>query len=105
MKSYVSKTDFIDWFRSSDTYKNNFSYEGLDALFDWLEEYEDGTGQDVEFDPIAICCEFSEYENLQEVKENYSCINDMDDLEMHTSVIPVYNIDGSKSEKLIIVRF
>ena len=105
MKSYVSKTDFIDWFRSSDTYKNNFSYEGLDALFDWLEEYEDGTGQDVEFDPIAICCEFSEYENLQEVKENYSCINDMDDLEMHTSVIPVYNIDGSTSEKLIIVDF
>lgn len=105
MKSYVSKTDFIDWFRSSDTYKNNFSYEGLDALFDWLEEYEDGTGQDVEFDPIAICCEFSEYENLQEVKENYSCINDMDDLEMHTSVIPVYSIDGLKSEKLIIVDF
>jgi hypothetical protein len=24
---------------------------------------------------------------------------------MHTSVIPVYDIDGSKSEKLIIVDF
>jgi hypothetical protein len=41
MKSYVSKNKFIDWFKSSNTYKNNFSYEGLNALFDWLEEYED----------------------------------------------------------------
>ena len=28
--------------------------------------------QNLDFDMIAICCEFSEYENLEEFKESYS---------------------------------
>jgi hypothetical protein len=45
MKSYVSKNEVyrLDLDQVM-TYKDNFSYEGLDALFDWLEEYEDGYG-------------------------------------------------------------
>jgi hypothetical protein len=44
-------------FRAGFKYRpDNFSYEGLGALFDYLESM----GDDVEFDPIAICCEFSE---------------------------------------------
>jgi len=100
----INKYEFSDAFQKMGRGKQ-FSYEGLGALFDYLEMLEEDTGEQIELDVIAICCEYSEYENLQEVKENYSCINDMDDLEMHTSVIPVYNIDGSKSEKLIIVDF
>ena len=44
-------------FRAGFKYRpDNFSDEGLGALFDYLESM----GDDVEFDPIAICCEFSE---------------------------------------------
>jgi len=105
MINTVTQTEFVDWFRSSDTYKNNFSYEGLLALFDYLEEIENCEGEQIEFDPIAICCDFSEYADLQDIKDSYDCINDMDDLYMHTSVIKVENIDGTESDRLIIQEF
>ena len=40
MKQDVTKWMFEDTFRSSQ-YKNNFSYEGLLALFDYLENFEE----------------------------------------------------------------
>ena len=57
---------------------------------------------EIDFDPIAICCEYSEYENLNEIKENYSSveINNIDDLRYHTSVIEIENTD-----RLIIQDF
>ena len=102
MKQYISKYHFTDWFLSSDTYKNNFSYEGLNSLFDYFEELEEDMGKEIEFDPVAICCEFSEYENLNEIKENYSSveINNIDDLRYHTSVIEIEDTD-----RLIIQDF
>jgi hypothetical protein len=95
MKSHVSKNKFIDWFRSSDTYKNNFSYEGLNALFDWLEEYENDTGREVEFDPIAISCEYSEYENLKEFQND--CGDEyetLEDIENDTLLIRIEGEEG-----------
>ena len=68
MKQYISKYHFSNWFLSSDTYKNNFSYEGLNSLFDYFEQLEEEMENEIDFDPIAICCEFSEYENLDEIK-------------------------------------
>ena len=52
MKEYVTESTFIDAFKQSDTRKNKFSYEGLQALFEYLEEYEDSTGEEIEFDMI-----------------------------------------------------
>ena len=48
MKDTINKYQFIDWFRSSANYVNNFSYEGLEALFDYLEEFEEDTGTELE---------------------------------------------------------
>ena len=102
MKQYISKYHFTNWFLSSDTYKNNFSYEGLNSLFDYLEQFEEDMGKEMEFDPVAICCEYSEYENLEEIKNNYSSveINNIDDLRYHTNVIEI-----DDSDKLIIQDF
>ena len=102
MKQYISKYHFTNWFLSSDTYKNNFSYEGLNSLFDYLEELEEDMGKETEFDPVAICCEYSEYENLDEIKESYSSveINNIDDLRDNTNVIEIENTD-----RLIIQDF
>ena len=85
----VTRHTFIDTFRK--LRPENFSYEGLNALFDFYEELEDGTGEQIEFDPIAICCEWSEYENLQEIIDNYDCIESLDDLYDHTQVIETDN--------------
>ena len=100
MKQYISKYHFTDWFLSSDTYKNNFSYEGLHSLFDYLEEFEEDMGKEMEFDPVAICCEYSEYENFEEIKNNYDCIENYEDLENNTSIIEIEN-----TNRLIIQDF
>ena len=71
MKQTINVFQFRDAFLQSDTYKNNFSYEGLAVLFDYLEELEDSTGEEMELDVVAICCDFQEMENVQEFNELY----------------------------------
>jgi hypothetical protein len=91
MKRTVSFTDFLDAF--SEERRNTYSYEGKKALFEFLEEYEESTGEETELDIIALCCEFTEYENLEELKGNYDKIESMEDLEDHTTVIPIEGTD------------
>ena len=92
MKQTVTRYMFRDAFSAR---PNNFSYEGLDALFDYLEDYEDSTGEEIELDPIGLCCEFTEYENLDEIKAEYGGylkerkINTLDDLENYATIIRV----------------
>ena len=38
-----------------------WSHEAATALVDWMEELEESTGEPIEFDPVALRCEFSEY--------------------------------------------
>ena len=49
---------------------NNFSYNGLKLLFNHLEEYEESTGEEIELDVIALCCDFVE-SSLEEINSNY----------------------------------
>lgn len=92
MKKTIGVYEFIDEFRGGQ-YKNNFSYEGLKALFEYFENYEEETGEEIELDVVAIACEWTEYESLEEIKENYSCIETLEDLYNYTSVIEVDNGD------------
>jgi len=87
MKEYITESRFIDWFRSSDSYENNFSYYGLKALFQHLEEYESGIGEELDFDPVAIACDYTEYSDIDAVKEDYPNIEDLEDLQNNTQVI------------------
>jgi len=79
---------------------NNFSYEGLKALFYYLEEYEEETGQELEFDVIGLCCDFTEYEDLKEFQGEYydevqgDKYEDIEEIEEETIVIPIPNTDG-----------
>jgi hypothetical protein len=94
MKTNVSRYDFRGAFMASDTYKNNFSYDALGALYDYLTELEDDCGQEFDFDMVAICCDFAEYDDWQEFARNYDCfieregVENLDDLRDHTTVIP-----------------
>src|ERR1035437_10904812 len=97
MISTVTFFKFEDSF--SDTYKNNFTYEGKKALFDYLEEYEESTGVQIELDPVALCCEYSEYDDLKDLQANYSDIKSMEDLEDHTQVIKIEGTDRFRSEE------
>jgi len=73
MKSTVSLSDFRDAFRDMDR-KENFSYEGLELLYDMFEELDDN----MELDVIAICCDFNE-DDWESIANNYSI--DLEDCE------------------------
>jgi len=81
---YEFRRAFADYNRA-----DQFSYEGLGALFDWLDELAEDTGTPYELDVISLCCEFTEYKNFEEIYDNYSNteIENIEDLRDHTSVI------------------
>lgn len=67
----VGFSEFCDAFSSSDTYKDNFTYKGKRALFDYLEELEEEGGEPIELDIVALCCEYTEYASAFEAMEQY----------------------------------
>ena len=91
----INVSDFRDAFRACGR-QNQFSYEGLGALFDYLEEID----PDFDLDVIALCCDYSE-DTVQDIAEQYglefSAIEDGDTegerdhvrayLEEHTSIV------------------
>ena len=87
----IKTIDLYDFIRAFSDYNraNNFSYEGLGALFEWLDELSADTDTPYELDVISLCCEFTEYSDLSEIRANYSSteIESIEDLRDHTSVI------------------
>lgn len=50
---------------------DNFTSEGLDALFDYIEGISNDIENHIELDVIAICCEYTEYSDISEYNEAY----------------------------------
>ena len=50
---------------------SSFSIDGAFALVEYLEELEEELNEQIEFDLIAIRCDFTEYESLEEFRECY----------------------------------
>ena len=48
-----------------------WSYDGALALAEYLEELESDSGQEMEFDRVAIRCDFSEYASATEAASDY----------------------------------
>lgn len=75
MKTTVYRSEFHDYFTKSDTYKNQFSYQAREIIFDFLEEYEAGCGEEFEFDLVGICCDFAE-STIEEIIFDYGYLMD-----------------------------
>ena len=89
MKQTINEYDFRRAFEQ--LRPDQFSYQGLGALFDYFEELEDGIGEEIELDVIGICCEYTEYEDLSEFQEDYGKeYKTIEDIEEQTTVIPVF---------------
>lgn len=73
MKTTVNFCNFCDAFLNMNR-DTQFTYDGKRVLFDWLEEYEASTGEELELDVIALCCEYSE-ECADDIIANY-CLED-----------------------------
>ena len=101
----VTEHDFMRAFDDFRTYANHFSYEGKKALFEFLEETEDERNQR-ELDIVALCCDFTEYDSLEEFKsdygDHYKSINDIDE---QTIVIDIETDEYRKDGRFIIAAF
>lgn len=92
----INEADFISAFKS--IRPENFSYEGLKALYGYFEELSDD--QNIELDVIAICCDYTEYDSLAEFNRNYGQnFSDVEEIFDHTQVIMIDN------EKFIIQNY
>ena len=83
----VTSNEFHDAFKMR---PDNFSYDALEALFNFFDDLDLGDTP-YELDVIAICCEFAEYENINEVMQDYQDIHSLEDLYNHTMVIELDN--------------
>ena len=69
MKTTLSTSEAADLLAAD---KNaGWSYAGARALVEHIERVEEDTGEEIEFDRVALRCEFSEYESAREAAEEY----------------------------------
>lgn len=73
MKKTVDSYYFINEFNSR--LPNQFTYEGLESLYDYFDDYEKSTGEEIELDVIAICCDYAEY-SKDELVMDYGHLGD-----------------------------
>jgi len=86
----LTEHDFLNLTNQYSQHKDNFSYEGKKALFNYLEELEEEDFQ-IEFDYISLCCDYSEYDNLDDLFEAYDLSLLM--IKNKTEVIEFYKYD------------
>ena len=98
MKLTINKYQFERAFK--ELRPDNFTCEGLNALYEYFEGYEEDTGEEIELDVIAICCEWSEYENLKEFQNDYGEKYTLENIQDFTFYIPIEN-----SESFLILQF
>jgi len=103
MKQTVTESMFGDSFRA--IRPDNFSHEALGALWGYYQQAEEDTGEEMELDVIAICCDWTEYDSIEEAAEAYgwereepaderSDINDRKALEFLTDETTVLELDN-----------
>lgn len=74
MKQTVNFNSFVDAFNNAGR-QDNFSYEALQAMFEYITDYEQDSGEEIELDVIAICCDWSE-ESPKDIAESYGILNE-----------------------------
>jgi len=85
MIKQVYESEFMNSL-TSDEYAS-FTYYGASALYEYLIDLEEDMDQEIEFDRVAIRCNYSEYKTLDEILNQYDNINTLDELREHTTVI------------------
>lgn len=90
MKQSITFGQFVDAFHAHDRY-DSFGYNGLRIIFDYLEDYEDQTGEELELDVIAICCDYNMMDIEDIVKEYRIDVTDVDEDDVAEYVLDYLN--------------
>jgi len=99
MRQSITVSQFDDAFVNMGR-QDQFSYEGRHALYEYIEQMDEECGTDTELDVIALCCEFTEYADLEAFQSDYGdeC-QSIDDISNRTTVI------DSAGESFLIQQF
>ena len=100
MKRTINEHDFRQAFIDMNRQKN-FSYDALTALFYFFEEQEEDSGQEFELDVIAICCEFSEFEDMEDFWDSY----DEDQYPTLRSISESTHVIYTTGDSFVIMQF
>ena len=95
MKKTIDKYEFV---RDMDEYYrgNGFSYDGLLTLYDYLEELEEEMGEELEFDVVALHCQYEEMTVNDFLTDYY----DETDIEEILSIYNLKSIDEITADVL-----
>ena len=63
-----------------------FTYEGLEVLFDYLEQLEYDTGNSIDLDVIGLCCDYDE-STPEEIARDYDI--DLEGIDLADAFKPV----------------
>ena len=100
MYQTINRSQFHDAFKAAGR-GDQFSYAALNSLFSAFEQMEDATGQPMELDVIAICCEYSE-DHWSDIADNYSI--DLSEAEDGVCTASAYGLEQVEKAKRDIVR-
>jgi hypothetical protein len=92
----INVSDFRDAFRACGR-ADQFSYEGLGALFDYLEEID----PDFDLDVIALCCDYSE-DSPEDIAESYGI--DLSECSEGVCTASAYGLEQVAKAKTAVVR-
>lgn len=106
MHGTISRSEFHDNFTKSDSYKDNFTYEWLDTLYDLIEEMQTESEDPLSIDGsdiVSICCEWTE-KTIDDIRQDCSLVyeeypKDSDVLEY----IKDHSFSARRTEKWTIV--
>ena len=82
----VNQIDFHRAFLRMNRAKQMGGVAGCDALFDHLEEVYGEDGETWELDVIGLCCDFTQYDDLGEMLDEYMAV-DIEQIVDNTTVI------------------
>tara|TARA_X000001382_G_scaffold113228_1_gene90934 strand:+ start:228 stop:530 length:303 start_codon:yes stop_codon:yes gene_type:complete len=66
----IDNHDFIQAFKDAGR-EDQFSLDALTVLFHHLEEWESQMSEPMELDVIAICCDYEEYDSIEDFQRDY----------------------------------
>jgi hypothetical protein len=108
IKQHINVYQFRDMFRDAGR-SDNFSYEGLGILFEYLEDYSEYMGGPWRLDIEVLCCEYNEM-SWREAVDNYgidlsecegdeeSCINAVHEYLQDNTIVCGEFYDGEGRE-------
>jgi len=85
----VNSSIFVDQFQKANR-MDNFSYDALLLLFNYLEDLADDLEEPLELDVIALCCDYSENDYLSIAQDYLIDLADAEEEDEQMEVVKEY---------------